>query len=125
VIGEWCNLGAGTTNSNIKNTAGPVKVWTNGGEIVVGTKCGVIMGDYSKTAINTSINTGTMIGVSANVFGVGLTPKFIPNFSWGHEGLNRYEWKKAVEDIARWKALKGQLLTEEEKMILEVVYKKY
>lgn len=125
VIGEWCNLGAGTTNSNIKNTAGPVRVWTPAGEKEVGVKCGVMMGDYSKTAINTSINTGTVIGIAANVFGQGLTPKFVPNFSWGAEGLTRYEWTKAIEDINRWKELKRKELNDEEKLMLEVVYKKY
>lgn len=125
VIGEWCNLGAGTTNSNIKNTAGPVRVWTKAGEKEAGIKCGVMMGDYSKTSINTSINTGTVVGVAANVFGQGLTPKFIPNFSWGAEGLSRYEWTKALEDINRWKQLKGMELSNEEKLILEVIYKKY
>lgn len=125
VIGEWCNLGAGTTNSNIKNTAGTVRVWTSNGEKEVGVKCGVVMGDYSKTAINTSINTGTVIGVAANVFGQGLTPKFVPNFSWGAEGLNLYEWTKAIEDINRWKQLKGKELNDEEKLILEVIYKKF
>lgn len=125
VIGEWCNLGAGTTNSNIKNTAGVVRVWTPAGEKEVGVKCGVMMGDYSKTAINTSINTGTVIGVAANVFGQGLTPKFIPNFSWGAEGLTRYDWTKAMDDIHCWKQLKGEELNDEEKLMLEVIYKKY
>src|SRR5687767_2120314 len=69
VIGEWCNVGAGTTNSNLKNTASEVKVWTPKGELSAGTKCGVMMGDYSRTAINTAINTGTVIGVGCNVFG--------------------------------------------------------
>lgn len=82
VIGEWCNLGAGTSCSNVKNTASNVMVWTPKGLMNAGKKCGVIMGDYSRTAINTSINTGTIIGVSSNVFGNGLTPKYIPSFSW-------------------------------------------
>ena len=88
VIGEWCNLGAGTSCSNIKNTASDVMVWTPKGLMNAGIKCGVIMGDYSRTAINTSINTGTMIGVSSNVFGSGLTPKYIPSFSWGRPVLS-------------------------------------
>lgn len=125
VIGAWCNLGAGTSNSNIKNSAGPVKVWTKGGEKKVGNKFGIIMGDYSRTAINTSLNTGTVVGVCAHVFGTGLTPTYIPSFSWGHEGVNRYRWGKVIEDIARWKEMKGEGLTDEDKLILEVVYKKY
>ena len=125
VIGEWCNMGAGTSNSNIKNSAGPVKVWTRGGEKVVGNKLGIIMGDYSRTAINTSLNTGTVVGVCANVFGAGLTPTYIPSFSWGHEGVDRYRWEKVIEDVSRWKELKGARLEDEDKLILEVVYKKY
>ena len=70
VVGEWCNIGAGTTNSNLKNNASTVRVWTPRGELNAGVKCGVMMGDYSRTAINTSINTGTVIGVSCHVAGM-------------------------------------------------------
>lgn len=122
VIGEWCNLGAGTTNSNLKNNASNVKIWTPKGEINAGMKCGVIMGDYSRTAVNTAINTGTVIGVSCNVFGAGLTPKYIPSFSWGSEGVNRYEFDKAMLDIADWKKLKDQSVNEEEKSILKYIF---
>lgn len=125
VIGAWCNLGAGTTNSNVKNNAGEVKVWTQKGERIAGKKCGVFMGDYSRTAINTSINTGTVISVSANVFGAGLTPKFIPPFSWGSDGLQRYRLDKALEDVQAWKEMKGESLTANEKTILQSIYKKY
>ncbi len=125
VIGEWCNLGAGTSNSNIKNNASDVKIWTSKGEINAGKKCGVMMGDYSRTAINTSINTGTVIGVSANVFGTGLTPKYIPNFSWGSEGVKRYEFDKALADIEDWKQLKGNITNDEEKSILKFVFKHF
>lgn len=125
VIGEWCNLGAGTTNSNLKNTASDVKVWTPAGELIAGKKCGVLMGDYSRTAVNTSINTGTVIGVSCNVFGNGLTPKYIPNFSWGSEGIKRYDLEKVFRDIGAWKKLKNKELDEEERGILRYVYEKY
>ncbi|HJS56151.1 MAG TPA: hypothetical protein VJ765_16480, partial [Chitinophagaceae bacterium] len=125
VIGEWCNLGAGTTNSNIKNNASTVKVWTPKGEMSVGQKCGVFMGDYSKTAINTSINTGTVMGVCSHVFEPGLTPKYIPNFSWGSDGLRRYNLEKALADINDWKKLKGKSLTENEKTILTYIFKNY
>ncbi|OLY92855.1 UDP-N-acetylglucosamine diphosphorylase/glucosamine-1-phosphate N-acetyltransferase [Cnuella takakiae] len=125
VIGAWCNLGAGTTNSNLKNNASCVQVWTPKGEQTVGLKCGVIMGDYSRTAINTAINTGTVIGVSANVFGQGLTPKFIPSFSWGTDGIERYRYDKALEDIANWKALKGGAIAENEKIILKHIFDHY
>jgi len=125
VIGEWCNLGAGTTNSNIKNNASVVKVWTSKGEMNAGQKCGVFMGDYSKTSINTSINTGTVMGVCSNVFGPGLTPKYIPSFSWGSDGLRRYELQKALADIDSWKKLKEETITENEKTILTYIFKNY
>ena len=125
VIGEWCNIGAGTTNSNLKNNAGIVKVWTPGGQLNAGNKCGVMMGDYSRTAINTAINTGTVIGVCCNVFGNGLTPKHIPNFSWGSDGLKRYELEKALADIDSWKKLKRSSITESEKTILTYIFKNY
>ena len=122
VIGEWCNMGAGTSNSNLKNNASDIKVWTPGGPVNIGRKCGVIMGDYSRTAINTSINTGTVIGVCCNVFGQGLTPKYIPSFSWGCDGPERYRFDKALGDIANWKALKRQEVTESEKFILKHIF---
>jgi UDP-N-acetylglucosamine diphosphorylase/glucosamine-1-phosphate N-acetyltransferase len=122
VIGEWCNLGAGTTNSNLKNNAGNVSVWTSKGQINAGLKCGVLMGDYTRTAINTAINTGTVIGVSCNVFGAGLTPKYIPNFSWGSEGVNRYAFDKALQDIEGWKKLKSQSVTDNERSILKYIF---
>lgn len=122
VIGEWCNLGAGTSNSNLKNNAGDIKVWTPKGQVSAGIKCGVMMGDYSRTAINTSINTGTVIGVSCNVFGSGLTPKYIPSFSWGNEGVKRYELEKAVTDIGAWKKLKSSEVSDDEKTILKYIF---
>jgi len=125
VIGEWCNLGAGTTNSNLKNNASEVKIWTPKGEMNAGNKCGVMMGDYSRTAVNTSINTGTVIGVCCNVFGAGLTPKYIPSFSWGSEGVKRYEFEKIFTGIENWKKLKGETLNENEKSILKYVFEKF
>jgi len=125
VIGEWCNMGAGTSNSNMKNNASEVLVYTPGGQYNVGLKCGVMMGDYSRTAIHTAINTGTVIGVSCNVYGTGLTPKYIPSFSWGSEGIQRYEFKKAIADIQNWKSLKNEMLTEKEKQILHYIFEHY
>ena len=122
IIGEWCNLGAGTSNSNIRNNASPVWVYTPNGPVNAGLKCGVMMGDYSRTAINTSINTGTVIGVSANVFGQGLTPKYIPCFSWGSEGIERYKFDKAKADIENWKSFKGQSVSEQESNILKHIF---
>jgi UDP-N-acetylglucosamine diphosphorylase / glucose-1-phosphate thymidylyltransferase / UDP-N-acetylgalactosamine diphosphorylase / glucosamine-1-phosphate N-acetyltransferase / galactosamine-1-phosphate N-acetyltransferase len=119
VIGEWCNWGAGTSNSNLKNTAGIVKVWSEADQtyLPAGYKCGVIMGDYSRTSINASINTGSVIGVSCNVFGEGLLPNIIPDFSWGCKGV-KYRMDKALEDINNWKKLKNQSLGEIEKQII-------
>ncbi|MEO5561855.1 MAG: hypothetical protein ABIR18_00445 [Chitinophagaceae bacterium] len=125
VIGEWCNMGAGTSNSNMKNNASEVRVWTPKGQIVAGMKCGVMMGDYSRTAINTSINTGTVVGVCCNVFGTGLSPKYIPSFSWGSEGVNRYDYEKALQDIAAWKKLKTQDVSDNEKSILKYIFNNY
>ncbi len=127
VLGEWCNLGAGTTNSNVKNNAGEVKYWIDADkkEISAGTKGGMLMGDYSKAAINTSFNTGTVVGVCCNVFTSGLTPKLIPNFSWGADGITKYKLNKALADIDNWKKLKGSAITEREKQILTDIYKLY
>ena len=125
VISEWCNWGAGTTNSNMKNNASSVVVWTPSGPENVGLKCGVIMGDYTRTAINTAINTGTVIGACTHVFGTGLTPKYIPSFSWGSDGLQRYELEKAFADINNWKVFKGGALTASEKIILKHIFDHY
>ncbi|MFT4092605.1 MAG: putative sugar nucleotidyl transferase [Niabella sp.] len=123
VIGEWCNWGGGTTNSNLKNTAGNITVHLQGNKYNAGKKCGVMMGDYSRTAINTSINTGTVIGVSANVFGAGLTPKQIPSFSWGFDDTTPYRLEKALADINNWKGFKHASLTETEIETLTNIYK--
>lgn len=121
VIGEWCNLGAGISNSNIKNTAGEVKVWNNSVKkfMAAGLKCGLIMGDYSRAAINTSFNTGTVVGVACNIFCEGFPPTFIPDFSWGEKN---YVLEKAFEHIDNWKKLKEKSITEREKKILSDIY---
>lgn len=125
VIGEWCNWGAGTSNSNLKNTAGMIKVWNEAANdyLDAGYKCGVIMGDYSRTAINSSINTGTVIGVSSNVFGEGLLPNIVPDFSWGCKGV-KYRMDKVLSDIDNWKKLKNAVLTETERNILLHLHEK-
>ena len=125
VLGEWCNLGAGTSNSNVKNNAGEVKYWidANQQEASAGNKGGLLMGDYSKAAINTSFNTGTVVGVCSNVFSAGLTPKFIANFSWSADGITKYKLDKALVDIDNWKKLKGLTISEREKQILTDIYK--
>jgi len=123
VVGEWCNFGAGSTNSNIKNNAGEVKVWDMDTKqyLNVGQKCGVIMGDYSRVAINSSINTGSVIGVSCNVFGAGLLPTIMANFSWGVLGI-KYEFEKALADISNWKKLKQRSLTEAETSVIRYIF---
>lgn len=124
VIGEWCNLGAGTSNSNLKNTAGEVKVWNQPSNsfISAGRKCGLLMGDYSRSAINTSFNTGTVVGVCSNVFGEGLMPKHIAAFTWGGKESCRYELEKAITDVDNWKKLKGSYITEQEKLTLKHIF---
>jgi UDP-N-acetylglucosamine diphosphorylase/glucosamine-1-phosphate N-acetyltransferase len=126
VLGEWCNLGAGTSNSNLKNNCGEVKYWVHAdkAEISAGNKGGLLLGDYSKAAINTSFNTGTVVGICSNVFAQGLTPKYIPHFSWGCDGITKYKLSSALDDIDKWKQLKGFTITEREKKILTDIYKK-
>lgn len=127
VIGQWCNLGAGTSNSNVKNTGGTVRVFNKSTNsfIAAGNKCGVIMGDYSRTAINTSINTGTVIGVCCNVFGERLTPKYIPDFNWGTKTINYYAIDKAVIHLQNWKKMKQQIFTDVEISILKYIFEQY
>jgi UDP-N-acetylglucosamine diphosphorylase/glucosamine-1-phosphate N-acetyltransferase len=125
VIGEWCNMGAGTSNSNIKNTASEIMIWTPNGLKKAGLKCGVLVGDYTRMAINTSINTGTVIGVCCNIIGSGLTPKYIPSFSWGSDGIQRYDFEKSIKDIQNWKELKHEIVTDREKTILKHIFDQY
>lgn len=124
VIGEWCNMGAGTSNSNLKNTGGTVQLWNYASQqfLPAGNKCGVIMGDYARTAINSSINTGSVIGVCCNVFGDGLLPKYIPDFSWGVKSDGRYEFEKAIKDIANWKKMKNKTTSQQETQVLKHIF---
>jgi UDP-N-acetylglucosamine diphosphorylase/glucosamine-1-phosphate N-acetyltransferase len=121
VIGSWCNLGAGTSNSNLKNTAGIVKMWSKERNTFIdaGNKCGLLMGDYSRCAINTSFNTGTIVGISSNIFGNAFPSKFIDNFTWENE---KYIFEKAISDINNWKKLKGLEITNEEIESLKNIY---
>ncbi len=127
IIGSWCNLGAGTSNSNVKNNASDVRVWNYHDQCFknVGLKAGVVMGDYSKTAINSSINTGSVIGICCNVFGAGLTPKVIPNFSWGFPNFENYDIEKAITDIEKWMRFKQELFTSEQKAVLRYIFENY
>ncbi len=115
VIGEWCNLGADTNCSNLKNNYSEVKIWheASGKSVSTGlTFCGLMMGDHSKCGINTMFNTGTVVGVSSNIFGGGFPDKFIPSFSWGvAEGSKPYEFGKAMETAGRMMARRSQKLS--------------
>lgn len=121
VIGEWCNLGANTTCSNLKNNVSIVKVWleTVGEAVAAGLKCGVLMGDHSRCGINTMLNTGTVIGVSCNIMGGQLPPKYVPSFTWGAE---KYRLEAALRDAGNWMGLKGRQFDGKERRILEAVY---
>jgi UDP-N-acetylglucosamine diphosphorylase / glucose-1-phosphate thymidylyltransferase / UDP-N-acetylgalactosamine diphosphorylase / glucosamine-1-phosphate N-acetyltransferase / galactosamine-1-phosphate N-acetyltransferase len=121
VLGAWCNLGAGTSNSNVKNTASNVQMQLQQDlpAIPAGTKAGLIMGDYSRAAINTSFNTGTVIGVCCNIFGNNNPPKFVQNFTWGDED---YDLEKAIEHINNWMGFKKQSITETEIETLKNLY---
>lgn len=121
IIGKWCNLGAGTSTSNVKNNGSDVMLQLANAELNAGNKFGLLMGDYSRSAINTSFNTGTVVGSCCNIFTEGLTPKYIPNFSWGCKG-ERYELPKAFTDIENWKIMKGETLSKEERELLKNLY---
>lgn len=101
VVGEWCNVGADTNTSNLKNNYQKVKLWSYAAEDLADTGlqfCGLIMGDHAKCGINTMFNTGTVAGVGANVFGEGFPPNFIPSFSWGGaSGFSTFRWEKFLE----------------------------
>ena len=101
VLGEWCNIGADTNTSNLKNNYAEVKLWNYHTERFTNTGlqfCGLMMGDHSKCGINTMFNTGTVVGVSANIFGSGFPRNFIPSFSWGGAaGFTTYQLNKVIE----------------------------
>ncbi|WP_160715733.1 putative sugar nucleotidyl transferase [Chitinophaga solisilvae] len=125
VIGEWCNLGANTSCSNVKNNAAPVKVWMEAKRqaMAAGQKCGVLMGDYTRCGINTMLNTGTVAGVSCNIFGDGFPPSFVPSFTWGlHEGSVTYRLQEALRDAGAWMRMKGREMSAAEEKLLEAVY---
>jgi len=105
-LGQWVNLGAGTTNSNLKNTYGTISMWLNGQMVDTGMLfLGILMGDFGKSGISTTFNTGTVMGFSANVVSVEILPKYIPSFCWhGPEGMADYEITKALEVAQRMMA---------------------
>lgn len=126
VLGEWCNLGADTNSSNLKNNYDEVKLWsyeTKSLEKTGRTFCGLMMGDHSKSGINTMFNTATVVGVSANVFGGGFPEKYIPSFSWGGaEGTTVYRLDKALETAERVMARRDISLTDMDKDILQHIF---
>ncbi|WP_029036508.1 GlmU family protein [Salinimicrobium xinjiangense] len=132
VLGEWCNLGADTNTSNLKNDYSDVRLWDYYSERFAPTGlqfCGLMMGDHSKCGINTMFNTGTVVGVSANIFGAGFPRNFIPSFSWGGSGgTTTYKTVKAFEVAEKVMARRDIEFSEQDKAILDQVFddtKKY
>lgn len=128
VLGEWCNLGAGTNNSNLKNNYAAVKLWDYGQKKFINTGlqfCGLFMGDYSKSAINTQFNTGTVVGVSSNIFKPGFPPNYISSFNWGGTRDSiRYELKASFEAAEKMMERREKILTEKDKEILTYIFDK-
>jgi UDP-N-acetylglucosamine diphosphorylase/glucosamine-1-phosphate N-acetyltransferase len=126
VIGEWCNLGADTNNSNLKNNYSEVKIWNYPAKRFIRTGrqfCGLFMGDHSKCGINTMFNTGTVVGVSVNIFGPGFPRNFVPSFSWGGAGgMTTYKMDKVLETAALVMERRGVALTDEDKTILQYIF---
>lgn len=126
VVGEWCNIGAGTDCSNLKNNYEEVKLWSyeKSGFVKTGLQfCGIIMGDHSKIAIGVTVNTGTVIGVCVNLFGSGFPRNFVPSYSWGgHAGFKTYDIKKALETAERVLQRRTLFLSEEDVKILQYTF---
>lgn len=126
VIGEWCNIGADSNNSNLKNNYAEVKLWHYGKGRFAPTGltfCGLVMADHSKCGINTMFNTGTVVGVNANIFGSGFPRNFVPDFSWGGAaGFTTYKLEDAFEVAARVFERRGREFDEKERAILAKVF---
>ncbi|OIP04176.1 MAG: glucose-1-phosphate thymidylyltransferase [Bacteroidetes bacterium CG2_30_32_10] len=126
VIGEWCNLGADTNNSNLKNNYDEVKLWNYPTKKFIKTGmqfCGLFMGDHSKCGINTMFNTGTVVGANANIFGDGFQRNFIPSFSWGGtSGFVDYDIDKAIEVAERVYQRRNLEFTDTDKNILKYIF---
>ena len=132
VLGEWCNLGADTNNSNLKNNYSFVRAWSYPDNQTIDTNlqfCGLLMGDHSKSGINTMFNTGTVVGVSSNIYGGGFPDKFIPSFSWGSsDKMGVYQFEKALDTAKKMMARRHIELTEVDEQILKTIFeysKKY
>jgi len=126
VLGEWCNIGADSNNSNLKNNYAEVKLWDYVDKRFTRTGlqfCGLIMGDHSKCGINTMFNTGTVVGVSSNIFGTGFPRNLVPSFAWGgNAGFSTYQFKKAMETARLVMERRGIELDEIEEGILQYVF---
>ena len=126
VIGEWCNLGADTNSSNLKNNYLPVKTWSYKEKSFVDTGsqfCGLVMGDHSKSGINTMFNTGTVVGVACNIFGDGFPRTFIPSFSWGGAaGFTTHQLQKAIETAVIVMLRRGIDMSDDDKNILHHIF---
>lgn len=122
VIGQWCNLGAGTSCSNVKNTGSNVTYNLDGCTPVhlSSIKGGLLMGDYSRSAINTAFNTASVVGVCCNIFGENFSKKYFPDFSWGDD---RYVLQDALTHIKNWKQFKNKLLSSQDAEVLSALYK--
>lgn len=127
VIGEWCNLGADTNNSNLKNNYAEVKLWDyeTGRFKRTGLQfCGLIMGDHSKCGINTMFNTGTVVGISSNIYGSNFPRNFIPSYSWGGAaGFKTYTIAKALETMKLVMNRKNEHFTDKDQRIYEHIFK--
>jgi len=129
VIGEWCNLGADTNSSNLKNNYASVKLWNYRKKRFLDTGlqfCGLIMGDHSKTAINTQLNTGTVVGVAANIFKSGFPPNLVDSFSWGGmKGDEKFKLEKSYEVAEKAMERRKIAITETDKDILKYIYNEF
>jgi UDP-N-acetylglucosamine diphosphorylase/glucosamine-1-phosphate N-acetyltransferase len=126
ILGEWCNIGADTNNSNLKNNYTEVKIWSYSVERFLGIglqRFGLVMGDHSKCGINTMFNTGTLVGVSANIYGAGYPRTFIPSYAWGgHQGFTTYKLEKALETAEIVMERRDITLDQKDRKILENVF---
>ena len=129
VIGEWCNLGADTNSSNLKNNYASVKLWNYRKKRFLDTGlqfCGLIMGDHSKTAINTQLNTGTVVGVAANIFKSGFPPNLVDSFSWGGmKGDEKFKLEKSYEVAEKAMERRKIAISEVDKDILKYIYNEF
>ncbi len=123
-LGMWVNIGADTNNSDLKNNYGSVKVYINGDLIDSGSQfVGLTMGDHSKTGINTMFNTGTVVGVSCNIFGSGIPPKYVPSFSWGGaDMLTTYDLDRSLEVAKRVMARRNMSMSPAEEKLFRKVF---